>query len=466
VTDAVQTGSGRFGSKCRPTNPKRERNMNFKIAVLIIFITGVMIVSTAPAAEFQFTPRASAKGEYTDNVFLSGENARDEYILTLSAGFSAALLGRTGGIEVSYDPAYEFYDEFDDNDGWTHNASLVAWSDLTRRTRFEVANRFLLARDPLGEDDFFIDDEVAIEGDTTNRTTREEYYTNTANATITHQFGADDSVYAGFIYRILRNDDPETEDSDQYEPSVGLNFWFAPKFGIETRGVYTKGDFDQDSDFTGEPTDDFENWFGSLRTIVRASRHFSIFGQYDQIYRDYDGDNDDDYLVYSPSAGILYLVEEGLSLRLGLGYFYQEIDNDDDNDGYYLNGEIDKRWSYRRGSVNLNGSSGLDQNNFGAENIGLERFAQIRGGLQYDFFRDLSGNVSGSFRYADAVNTDESDGIGEQFRTRGGAGLSYMPLSWMTWALEYTYTNYAADGDINYDENRVMLTLTLQPDRQ
>jgi hypothetical protein len=41
-----------------------------------------------------------------------------------------------------------------------------------------------------------------------------------------------------------------------------------------------------------------------------------------------------------------------------------------------------------------------------------------------------------------------------------------MPLSWMTWALEYTYTNYAADGDINYDENRVMLTLTLQPDRQ
>ena len=95
----------------------------------------------------------------------------------------------------------------------------------------------------------------------------------------------------------------------------------------------------------------------------------------------------------------------------------------------------------------------------------MERFAQIRGGLQYDFFRDLSGNASGSFRYADAVNTDESDGIDEQFRTRGGAGLSYMPLSWMTWALDYTYTNYAADGDINYDENRVMLTLTLQPDR-
>jgi hypothetical protein len=34
----------------------------------------------------------------------------------------------------------------------------------------------------------------------------------------------------------------------------------------------------------------------------------------------------------------------------------------------------------------------------------------------------------------------------------------------MTWALDYTYTKFAADGDENYDENRVMLSLTLTPD--
>jgi hypothetical protein len=436
--------------------------LNYLILAILILLIGT---SNSFSAQFQFTPRTSATGEYTDNVFLSGDNERDDYILTLSAGFTAAVLSQTSGIEVSYDPAYEFYDEFDDNDGWVHDASARAWSDLSPRTRVEVVNRFLYTRDPLGEDDFFVDDQVAIEGDTTNRTTRDEYYTNTANATITHQFGADDSVYAGFLYSILRNDDEDTEDSDQYQPSVGLNYWFGAKFGIETQGVYTKGEFDQDSDFTGTPTDDFDNLFGSLRMIVRTSRHFSIFGQYDQIYRDYDGDNDDDYLVYSPSTGILYLVEEGLSLRLGLGYYYQEIDDDDDNDGFFVNSEIDKRWTYRRGFLNLNGSSGIDQNNFGAENLGLERFAEARTEASYDFLRNLSGNISGRFRYSDVVNTDESDGIDEEFRTQGGAGLSYLPWRWMTWALGYTYTKYAADGDINYDENRVMLSITLLPDQ-
>jgi hypothetical protein len=328
-----------------------------------------------------------------------------------------------------------------------------------------VANRFLFARDPLGEDDFFVDDEVVIEGDTTNRTTRDEYYTNTANATITHQFGADDSVYAGFLYSILRNDDPESEDNDRYEPSVGLNYWFGPKFGIETRGVYTKGEFDQDSDFTGEPTDDFENWLGSARLIQRLGRHFDLYQQYQQIYRDYDGDVDDDYLVYAPSAGFIYTVEEDLTFSLGVGYFYQEIDGDDDEQGLFGSGEVNKTWNYRRGFINLTGEGGLNQNDFGAQNLGLERYAGVRSSAEYDFTRNFSGDVSGNFRYSDTVNSEEADDIKGQYGTQAGAGLAYLPFKWMTWGLNYQYTKYAAVGDKNYDENRVMLTLTLQPDQ-
>ena len=438
-----------------------------KITKCFIFAIVFLLIgiSYATGAQFEFTPRTSVKGEYTDNVFLSGNRERDDYILTLSAGFTAALVGKTNGIDVSYDPAYQFYDEFDDNDGWTHDARLFAYSELTKRTRLQLVNRFFLSRDPLDEDDFFRDDELLVEGDTTSRTNRDKYYTNTADASIAHQFGADDSVYAGFRYSFLRNDDEDTEDNDRYEPSVGLNYWFGPKFGIESEAVYTKGEFDQDSNFTGTPTDDFENYFGRLMLIGKTSRHLSIFVQYDQIYRDYDGDIDDDYLVYSPSAGILYLVEKGLSLRLGGGYYYQDLDNDDDNDGLYVNGEVDKKWNFRRGFINLNGSSGLDQNNFGAQNLGLERFAQVRTEARYDFLRNLSGNIFGRVRYSNVVNSDESDDIDEQLRTRGGAGLAYLPLKWMTWALDYTYTNYSADGDENYDENRVMLSITLQPDQ-
>jgi uncharacterized protein (PEP-CTERM system associated) len=77
---------------------------------IVFFLIGI---SYAIGAQFQFTPRTSAQGEYTDNVFLSADNKEDDYIVTVSAGFTAALLGKTDGIEVAYDPAYEFYDEFD-----------------------------------------------------------------------------------------------------------------------------------------------------------------------------------------------------------------------------------------------------------------------------------------------------------------------------------------------------------------
>jgi hypothetical protein len=407
------------------------------------------------------------RGEYTDNVFASGRRERDEYIVTASVGFTARLFGKNSGIEASYDPAYQWYEDFDENDGWIHDARVYAYSDLTKRTRLRFFNQFFLSRDPLGEDEYFRDDEVLVEGDPTKRTDRNKFYRNTANARITHQFGADDIVYAGFLHSILRNDSPDEEDNDRYEPSVGLNYWFGPKFGIQTRGVYTRGEFDQDSDFTGNPTDDFDNYAGRLRMILNTTRrHFSLFAQYNQIYRDYEGDSDDSYLVYAPSAGFQYLVDQGLRLRLGAGYFYQELDNDDNNDGIFINGEVDKRWNYRRGSINLNGTSGVDQQNFGARNLGLERFAQARAAANYSFFRTLSGNVSGRIRYSDVVNSNESqeDTSGE-LRTQANAGMSWLPYRWMTWSLEYRYTKYAADGDLNYDENRVGLTLTLRPDQ-
>ena len=143
----------------------------------------------------------------------------------------------------------------------------------------------------------------------------------------------------------------ETEDNDRYQPSVGLNYWFGPKFGIETRGVYTRGEFDQDSDFTGTPTDDFDNWVGSIRLLQRLGRHFDLYQQYVQTYRNYDGDADDDYLVYAPSAGFIYRIEKDLTFSLGAGYFYQEIDGDDDEQGLFGSGQVNKIWNFRRGSI-------------------------------------------------------------------------------------------------------------------
>ena len=99
--------------------------MNSKIGLLILSVIVFSINSTGFAFQFQFTPRISASEQYTDNVFLSEKNEEEEFITRVSPGFTAELIGKTGRVEVSYDPTYEFYDEFDELDGWIHDARRV-----------------------------------------------------------------------------------------------------------------------------------------------------------------------------------------------------------------------------------------------------------------------------------------------------------------------------------------------------
>jgi hypothetical protein len=107
--------------------------------------------------------------------------------------------------------------------------------------------------------------------------------------------------------------------------------------------------------------------------------------------------------------------------------------------------------------------------------LGLERFVSVRADAQYNFARDLVGNVFGDFHYSDPVNIREARGIEDQRRHRAGTGLTYLPLRWMALNLTYQYSKY--DGDVSnintlgsetsgkYEENRVMFTITLQPDQ-
>ncbi len=445
-----------------------------KLIRLSIILNVIFMASSAFALQYTFHPRISASEEYTSNVFLSEDNEKDDYITIVSAGFTAAMLGKTGGLEVSYDPAYSKYADFDENDAWRHDAKLRGWSNLTKRTRFDVWNTFLRTEDPLEEEDILVlrDKDVVREGDTSTRRNRRTFYRNTARTRLSYQFGKDDSVYAGFLYGLLRNNDPQDEDNDRYSPSAGLNYWFGPKFGIQSNAAYTRGKFDQNSGFTDDPTDDFHNYAGSIRFIRRTKTRFSIFTQYNHIYRDFDNDFDDsnDYMVYAPSAGFTYVVEKGLNLRLGAGYFYQDVDDDDDEQGLFGNGQIDKTWDYRRGFIKLAALTGLDQNDFGAENIGLERFAAVQGSAKYDFLRNLSGDINGRYRYSDVVgNADQgaNEDTGEKVhRYRMGAGLTFEPLKWMAIRLGYNFRKVnSEDNRDDYDEHRGMLKVTLTPDK-
>jgi hypothetical protein len=442
--------------------------MKIKYILCSIFIL-FFAISSAYGIQYTFQPRISASEEYTDNRDLSRNNKEDDFITVISPGFTAQMLGKISGLEVSYDPAYAIYKDSSDDNQLRHNANLRAWTAPSKNTQFQLNNNFFLTEDPQEREEIIVveEGEAGETRDTTIRRTRRKYYRNTADARLSYQFGREDSMYVGFLHSILRNNDSQTEDNDRYSPSAGLNYWFGPKFGFQSNATYTRGEFDRDKDFIGEGTDDFDNYAGRIRFIARTKTRFSIFTQYNHAYRKFDGNDSNDYMVYAPSAGFTYVVEKGLNLRLGLGYYYQEVDNDDDNQDWFSNSQIAKIWDFRRGSINLTGLTGVTQTNFGAENVGLERFAAVQSSANYAFAKNIAGDINGLYRYSDVIGDSDEENVGEKVnRYRAGAGLSYLPTRWMSIRLGYTFNKVDSDdNEDDYDEHRGLLTITLSPER-
>jgi hypothetical protein len=420
------------------------------------------------SAQFNFTPRASAEGAYTDNVFLTHDDTEDDFITTLSVGFTAGLVGRTSGLELSFDPGYAFYQDFTENNTWRLPATFTAWTTPSRATRIEFSDDFLRTEDPVARDRITAEGgRVEETGDTTVRRGREPYYRNRARLDGSYQFGREDQVYAGFLYGLLRNDDHQVEDNNEYRASAGLDYWFSQKFGSQFFGEFTRGEFSSRSDSIDAPTSDFDNWLGTLRFLERMTRHFSLFFQYGQVYRNFDNDAESDYIVYAPSAGFTYDFTEDMYLRLGLGYYWQDFKNDRNQEDPFINGEISKTWNFQRGAINLTGLSGLTQNDFGAQNIGFEQFAAIQGSADYNFTRQITADIGAYYRYAHSpAQTDEEDVDDldtNQYQAR--VGIGYVPTRWMNIRLGYEFNKYDTNDSDDYTENRGLLTITLQPDQ-
>ena len=434
--------------------------MKSKITGPVILLSIFLISTSAFAAQYTFTPRVTATETYTDNVFLTDDDTEDDFLTEVSAGGTFSILGETSGMELAFDPGYVWYANNTSDDYWRVPVTLDIWSNISRRTRFEIYNRFLRDEDPAGDDPVISEDgSVRDPGDTSVRRGREIYYTNYATARIDHQFGTDDSVYGQFLYSLRREDysGPGANDNDRYAPSAGLTYWFGPKWGTTIDATYTRALFDN--------SDDFHDIEGIFQLNRRFTRHFQLFGRYGYAYRDNDGDDVEeefDYQVHAPSVGFIYDVATDARISMGAGYYYQDIDGDDNEEGPFVNGEVFKLWNYQRWNARLLGNAGLDRNDFGSERLGFEQFAGITGDARYNFTRNFYSNVFARYRYSDSVNEDREDN-----RYRVGAGLGWLPTRWMELTLDYYYNvldSSGADAEENYDENRVWFQVTLEPD--
>ena len=406
---------------------------------LSIFFSAIFLFGFSSqlwGAQITFNPRIAIAEEYTDNIELSDNNREDDYITSISPGVTARITSKKVAVEASYDLSYVKYSRFDTNDTLRHRAGVSAGFDLNSKDKFELTNTFVRTEEPLAEED------------PTLRRSRRPYFTNAVTTGLVHRFDTTNSAFLRYAYRILENEDAAIEDNQMHNPTLGLTYWFTRRFGIEGNAAFTRGEF--------ETSDNFDEWFGSIRFITHLNRRLDGFLQYNHTFREHEG-NTENYQVYDPSIGINFALSKDHRISLRGGYFFQNRRSSDDEDGF--SGSVDLTSRFKRGSIRLSGTGGFVSTDFGAENLGSTRFYQINANILYQLMRQLSARIYGQYRTAEYIDQNREDDL-----ITSGFNLSYQPLKWLSLSLDYSYRNFDSNLDTNdYYENRVLLNATITP---
>lgn len=428
-------------------------------------IAVVLVLAFSPcaqSAQLNFTPVLTVSEEYNDNIFLAPDDEEDDFITRVTFGGTLELLGRTAGAELTYLPSYEWYNDFDDYDGWTHDLLARTWYNFTANTSVELRNAFIRTRGSL-EDAGFVgatSDDPLVAPDITPDPLRRglsEYYTNATTLRLDHRFGAEDTVYAAYAYRFRRDVDEGTDENDIWEPSIGGTYWFTNFWGIETDMYYSHRDYESETDR--------EEWYGRLRLNRRINRHLNAYAQYEHTILDYDENTvgDVDYDIYQPTVGFDYQLDQNTRIDIGAGWYFQNRDDGNDDDGFVLTASADKVWPFRRGLVGLTLLAGTDIDDEGVEDLGFNQYYEAITRTEYAFTPRFSGTATAGYRWDDYPDEEPSR---TDKTISATAGLQYQALRWMVLNLDYTFRDLNSDDDAEeYTENRVIFSITLTPEQ-
>lgn len=427
---------------------------------MIVIVLTLMSVTSLNAAQILFTPTLTLSEEHTDNLFLTPDNETDDFITHYGLDLSGRMLWRTAGLEIDYNPSYNTFVDNSDLDYWRHAASLLTWKEFTRNTRLELRDTYLQTNNPIDQSGAINPDNPllgsAIEADL-NRRGRNEYYTNAAELRLTHQFGVHDSFYLAHKYSILRDIDTPTgvavNDNDINTTSAGIAYDFTPRWTMELDALYSNGTYKSDNDR--------EQYDGETRLLYNFDRNLSAFVAYRHTALKYKENTDEDFQIYRPTIGIEKRFQDNARISIGVGYYIQDFETSDDEDGFIATSEIYKRWDYRVTYFDILATSGYDIDDYGVKDNGLRLYYSGRVEWGYRFTNRLSADIHGAYRYDKYPNAVPDLAHNTLL---GGADIEWEILRWLSSKLTYEYKNLTSDLKTEeYTENRVILLFTMAP---
>ena len=421
--------------------------LEFVIVIFFFFLCLLTLVHAQERIlEPGFHPYISVQEEYSDNINLTSTNKIDDYITTISPGLKYTNMGVTAGVDLDYHLGLVFYGKATGNNYISHNGSLEAKYLTKEHWNFYIKDYLVRSEDNREQEYFTTTAENKFVLST--QTTRAVYLRNVVAPTVEYQFGRENRVGLNYRNNIYRTDNTISENSDENYFNPFVDYWLNPNNGLHFEYGYDVGHFEQSPDMTGH--------IANARYTYRIKTAFSVFGDYTFTRRQFNSPSIDlDYDIHNSSVGVTYIFSPTLSASAQVGYFWQTPDVGSGTNGVSYKASImklgDARTTY---VVGLQG--GYTEDYFTAENLGFQKYHRLTGSVTHFLEKRLSVIFAGSIERVEFISQDRNDWIWGV-----GGTLSYMPLKWLTLALEISHKEDDSNTDIfDYTENRGLIRIT------
>ncbi|MFZ2399784.1 MAG: hypothetical protein WAW31_14095 [Smithella sp.] len=424
--------------------------MNLKRVIRVFIIFSCILTATyVYAADIlsQIHPYISVKGEYSDNLNLTHENQKKDFYTTISPGVKFSNMDAQSGVDLDASAGAVFYNDYTDLNYISANANLNAKYLTSSHFNFYLKNSYIRSDNPM-EREFFTttqDNKYVL----ATETQRGIYWRNVVSPTVEYQFGPESRVGVNYRNNVYQTAAIGSENSMENYVSPFITYWLNKQNGITMSYAYTKGHFETSTDFNSHKV----NASYMLRFTPKATA--SLNGGYTK--QEYS-DNSMNYAIYESSLGISYLFSSTLSASAQAGYYWQNQEIGQNNNGVTFKADITQKDA--RTTYNLSVQGGYTQDLFTAQNLGFRKYYRATGSITHFLDRQLSIGCLGSVERSES----ESDTGQRDTRLGAGANISYLPFQWLKFSLEYAYnqnnTNYFYEATNEYKENRGMLTIT------
>jgi len=438
--------------------------MDFMVWLIAFF----GIIPSIACAEFKdiflhFQPYITLEEEYNSNIDLAPKNKRNDYITTVSPGLKFSTAPRspvTGqfkqvptaedryGMDLDFRAGVHFYAKEHEENYTSLHGTLNAWYALTQRLQFRVRD-YLIRSDEIREPDY---SSTASEGQyLISRTDkRTPYIRNVFEPSVQYQFGRDNLFSINYRNNIYRINSRTAADSTENSINSRMIYWFNIRNGVSFEYGLTLGNFEDSPDLIGH--------MAMVRYTYRFNPRTSMFGEYTQMWRDFDSPSTD-YLVYRPSIGIEHAFSPLLSTRVQAGYYAADPKRGSTVDGPFFDLLLTQRAQRTTYTVSLQG--GYTEDYFTADNQGFTQYYRTTARITHQLLQRMSVGLLGSYEWAKYPGSETVGRTPKDQIWVVGGNASYQIWRWLTISLDASHReNHSNISNRDYSEYRGVLKVT------